>query len=142
MALVSTHHLCLSSLARVQALRQGVPGLCCKEESAWWAVVAGLWSPAGGGWPPHLTLTGGRWLFPPHHSSHLPYSGLRNPGSHNAWVLSRQVTETLIPASLSFLIPPPQVPWSVRSLPFPVPSRRSRPALEEGSSSSPVLPSG
>lgn len=70
-----------------------------------------------------------------------PYSVPRNPGPHNAWVLLRQVTETLIPVSLLFLTSPTTL-VTTGPLPFPVPSRRQSQALEKDSPSSSAQPSG
>lgn len=65
----------------------------------------------------------------------LSYSVPRNPGLHKAWVLSRQVTETLIPAFLFIpdtpAPPPPTTTVSVEPLPLPVPSRHLSQALEK-----------
>lgn len=52
----------------------------------------------------------------------LPYSAPWNPGPHNTWALSRQVSETLIPVFLWFLIPPATM-VSAGPLPCHVPSK-------------------
>lgn len=70
----------------------------------------------------------------------LPYSVARNPGPRDAWMLSRQVTETLILAFLSFLTPTTAM-VSVQPLPFPVPRSHLSQAWEKDSPSS-LQPAG
>lgn len=98
--------------------RPWVPGLHCEEGAAWgrWGAVL---HPLA-----HLSPTS-KWCW----DGCLPYSVPRNPGPHNVWVLSRQVTETLILASLLFLTP---ATAKVSAAPFLCPQQMPESGPEEG----------
>lgn len=108
------------------ARRPWVSGLSYEEGAiSWEEVVVRLPSPARGSWGPcplghpHKQRP---VLSPLSKLGFLPYSAPWNPGPHNTWALSRQVSETLIPVFLWFLIPPATM-VSVGPLPCHVPNK-------------------